>query len=188
LLEAIEAGIRRVRPGIEMGPVISPAARDRIVEFIGTAEREGACVRVDGRGIAVPGREGGYFVGPTLIDRLDPGSSCVREEIFGPVLSVVRAGSLDEAVAIENRSPYGNAASIYTSNGATARHFESRAHAAMIGVNIGVPVPRDPFSFGGWHQSKFGVGDITGRDAIDFWTRKRKTTVKWGAHGSNWMT
>ena len=97
--------------------------------------------------------------------------------------------ALDEALAIENRSPYGNAASIYTASGAAARYFEQHASAGMIGVNIGVPVPRDPFSFGGWNDSKFGHGDLTGRDGISFWTQTKKTTVKWAASGGrSWMS
>ena len=113
----------------------------------------------------------------------------MQDEIFGPVLSVLRVGSLDEALAIENRSPYGNAASIYTGSGAAARYFEQHASAGMIGVNIGVPVPRDPFSFGGWNDSKFGIGDVTGKDAIGFWTQTKKTTVKWSATAArNWMS
>ena len=122
------------------------------------------------------------------MDRLSPNSPAAREEIFGPVLSVLRVGSLDEAIAIENSSPYGNAASLYTTSGAAARYFEARAHAGMIGINVGVPVPREPFSFGGWNESKFGVGDITGDDAIGFWTKSRKTTMKWTSRSSNWMS
>ncbi len=145
-------------------------------------------MRLDGRRVQVAGRELGHYLGPTLLDRLSHDSVCVRDEIFGPVLSILRVATLDEALAIENASPYGNAASIFTTNGAVARHFEARAHAGMVGINIGVPVPREPFGFGGWNDSKFGVGDITGRDAIGFWTKARKTTVKWTPKQSNWMS
>ena len=188
ILDAIEREMVKVRPGVDMGPVISARARERIVSFIDRAERDGADLRLDGRSAEVPGKKGGFYVGPTLIDRLSADSPCAREEIFGPVLSVLRVETLDEAIAIENSSPYGNAASIYTTSGAVARQFEARAHAGMIGVNIGVPVPREPFSFGGWNDSKFGVGDITGRDAIGFWTKARKTTVKWTSRQSSWMS
>jgi malonate-semialdehyde dehydrogenase (acetylating)/methylmalonate-semialdehyde dehydrogenase len=188
IVNAIEAEMKKIRTGIDMGPVISAKARERIASYLSKAEHEGAHLRLDGRDASVAGKEGGYYVGPTLIDRLEPDSVCVKEEIFGPVLSVLRTATLDEALDLENRSPYGNAASIYTTSGATARYFEARAHAGMVGINIGVPVPREPFSFGGWNQSKFGVGDITGRDAVDFWTKKRKTTVKWTAPSSNWMS
>jgi malonate-semialdehyde dehydrogenase (acetylating)/methylmalonate-semialdehyde dehydrogenase len=102
-----------------------------------------------------------------------------REEIFGPVLSIIRTDSVDEAIAIENANPYGNAAAIFTSNGGTARYAVERFKAGMCGVNIGVPVPREPFSFGGWNDSKFGHGDLTGFDGFRFWSKPRKVTTKW---------
>jgi len=190
IVEAIAAEMRTVRAGHDMGAIINPRSRDRITSYIDRAESEGAALLVDGRDPVVPeGKRGGHYVGSTLIDRLTTGSKCVQDEIFGPVLSILRVGSLDEALAIENRNPYGNAASIYTSSGAAARYFEQHASAGMIGVNIGVPVPRDPFSFGGWNDSKFGIGDVTGKDAINFWTQTKKTTVKWAASAArNWMS
>lgn len=188
ILDAIHDEMARLRTGIDLGPVISRTARDRIVGYIQRAESDGAWVRLDGRGATVPGREQGFYVGPTLIDRVRPDAPCARQEIFGPVLTVLRVGTLEEALLIENSSPYGNAASVYTSSGSVARYFESRAQAGMVGINVGVPVPREPFSFGGWNESRFGAGDITGRDAIGFWTQTRKTTVKWGARQGNWMS
>ena len=187
---AIADELRKIRAGHEIGAVISATARDRITSYIDRAESEGAALLVDGRGVVVPEeKRGGFYVGSTLIDQLPKESACLREEIFGPVLSVLRVESLDAALVIENSSPYGNAASIYTSSGAAARHFEQHASAGMIGINIGVPVPRDPFSFGGWNDSKFGTGDITGREAISFWTQSKKTTVKWAAGAArNWMS
>jgi len=189
IITAIEQHMRAIRTGVDMGAIISPKAKNRIESYIDRAQQEGAQVRVDGRGVAVPGKSDGVYVGPTLLDGLNPNSVCVKDEIFGPVLSVLRVNTLDEALAIENASPYGNAASIYTSSGATARYFEQHANAGMIGVNVGVPVPREPFPFGGWNESKFGVGDMTGRDAISFWTKPKKVTVKWTARaGQNWMS
>jgi len=189
LLEALAAEMRSVRAGSSMGSIITARSRDRIRGFIDRAEQDGATLVVDGRSAEVRGREGGFYVNPTLIDRLDPNSECLRDEIFGPVLSVLRVSSLDEALSIEGRSPYGNAASIFTSSGGAARHFEQNARAGMIGINIGVPVPRDPFGFGGWNDSKFGVGDITGPDSIHFWTRSRKVTAKWSASAARgWMS
>ena len=189
LIDAIVETAATVRAGREMGAIISARARDRILGYIDLAESEGADLRLDGRGARVPGREEGYYVNPTVLTGVRRESQVARDEIFGPVLAVLEVDTLDEAIAIENASPYGNAASIYTSNGAVARYFEHRANAGMIGVNIGVPVPREPFSFGGWNDSKFGVGDITGRDGIAFWTKPKKITEKWSAKGSaNWMS
>ncbi len=190
IVEAIAAEMRKVRAGYEMGAIINSRSRDRITSYIDRAESEGAVLVVDGRNPAVPDtKRGGNYVGSTLLDRLSADSKCVQDEIFGPVLSVIRVDSLDEALTIENLSPYGNAASIYTSSGAAARYFEQHASAGMIGVNIGVPVPRDPFAFGGWNDSKFGVGDVTGKDAIGFWTQSKKTTVKWAATAArSWMS
>jgi malonate-semialdehyde dehydrogenase (acetylating) / methylmalonate-semialdehyde dehydrogenase len=189
ILAEIEDRMRQIRPGRDMGAIISAKARDRIVSYIDQAQRDGAEVRVDGRGAVVEGKSKGIYVGPTLLDGLSPQSRCVSDEIFGPVLSVLRVKNLDQALGIENASPYGNAASIYTSSGAAARVFEQRAHAGMIGINVGVPVPREPMGFGGWNQSRFGSGDITGRDAFAFWTRAKKTTTKWTNEGKrNWMS
>ncbi len=190
IIEAIVAEMRTVRAGYDMGAIISRAARDRITDYITKAEASGARLRLDGREPNVPvEKSGGNYVGATMIDGLTPTSPTIHDEIFGPVLSVLRVGSLDEALKIENASPYGNAAAIYTASGASARYFEQHASAGMIGVNIGVPVPRDPFGFGGWNASKFGHGDITGRDAINFWTQTKKTTVKWSAPTKgNWMS
>jgi malonate-semialdehyde dehydrogenase (acetylating)/methylmalonate-semialdehyde dehydrogenase len=111
------------------------------------------------------------------------------EEIFGPVLSIIRVKDIDEALAIENANPYGNAAAVFTQSGGMARYVIDRANAGMIGVNIGVPVPREPFSFGGWNESKFGVGDLTGKSSIHFWTKLKKTTTKWNPEAkTNWMS
>ena len=137
----------------------------------------------------VEGKEGGSYVGATVIDYVTPDMSVAKEEIFGPVISILRTHSLDEAIAIENANPYGNAASVFTQSGANARYVIERASAGMVGVNIGVPVPREPFSFGGWNDSRFGVGDITGKSSIEFWTKMKKTTTKWNAEAkTNWMS
>jgi malonate-semialdehyde dehydrogenase (acetylating)/methylmalonate-semialdehyde dehydrogenase len=115
--------------------------------------------------------------------------SVAQEEIFGPVISIMRTNTLDEAIAIENANPYGNAAAVFTQSGGTARYVIERASAGMVGVNIGVPVPREPFGFGGWNDSRFGVGDITGKSSIEFWTKMKKTTTKWNPESrSGWMS
>ncbi|MCA9600282.1 MAG: CoA-acylating methylmalonate-semialdehyde dehydrogenase [Myxococcales bacterium] len=173
--------------GKDVGPVISKKAEERIGGYISAAQKAGATLRLDGRGKRGP--DGGYWVGPTVIDRVSPDMSVACEEIFGPVLSILRVGSVDEAIALENASPYGNAASIYTTSGAVAEYVTGRVEAGMVGVNIGVPVPREPFGFGGWNQSKFGHGNITGMDGFRFWTRARKVTAKWALRAdNNWMS
>ncbi len=180
---------RQLVPGRTLGPVISAAAKARIERYIDEAEAAGAKVLLDGRKISVQGREQGFYLGPTIIDHVTPEMRIAQEEVFGPVLAIVRAKNVDEALAIENASPYGNAASVYTESGGVAKYFSSKAHAGMLGINVGVPVPREPFSFGGWNESKFGVGDITGRGSIEFWTKSRKTTIKWNREaGTNWMS
>jgi malonate-semialdehyde dehydrogenase (acetylating)/methylmalonate-semialdehyde dehydrogenase len=180
---------KRMVPGRDVGPVISVEAKARIERYIAEAEAAGAEVLVDGRNPTVPGREGGYYLGPTIIDRVTPEMRIAQEEVFGPVLVIIRSRDVDEALAVENASPYGNAASVFTESGGTARYVMERASAGMVGVNVGVPVPREPFSFGGWNDSKFGVGDITGRGSIEFWTRSKKMTTKWNREaGVNWMS
>jgi len=131
----------------------------------------------------VPGREGGFFLGPTVLDGVTPDMRIAREEVFGPVLAIIRADDIDSALAIENASPYGNAAAVFTESGGIARQVMERASAGMIGVNVGVPVPREPFAFGGWNESRFGVGDITGRGSIELWTQTKKITTRWSTTG-----
>ncbi|RHY40204.1 hypothetical protein DYB30_008409 [Aphanomyces astaci] len=145
----------------------------------GQAEAGGATVLVDGRGWAHESK--GYWVGPTVLVHTNPSDAALHHEIFGPVLSIYQVHSFDEALAIENASPFGNAACIYTSHGGNAEYFQSRFRAGMIGVNVGVPVPREPFSFGGMYgtQSKYGDMDITGDGCVEFCTHRRKITAKW---------
>ena len=180
---------RKIIPGENLGAIINKASQERIEKYITEAEQQGAKILVDGRHAKVSGKENGTYIGPTVIDHVTPQMSVATEEIFGPVISIMRTSTVDEALAIENASPYGNAASVFTQNGAMARYIIDRASAGMIGVNVGVPVPREPFSFGGWNESKFGVGDITGKSSIEFWTKLKKSTTKWNAEaGVNWMS
>ena len=189
IVERMKAIASRMIPGKDLGPVISADAKRRIETYIAEAELAGAKVIVDGRRTSVPGREGGYYLGPTIIDYVAPGMRIAQEEVFGPVLVIIRAPDVDKALAIENASPYGNAAAVFTESGGMARYVMERASAGMVGVNVGVPVPREPFSFGGWNESKFGVGDITGRGSIEFWTQAKKMTTKWNREaGVNWMS
>ena len=189
IIEKICDEARKIVPGKNLGAVISKESKERIERYIGEAEKDGAKILVDGRGAKVEGKENGTYVGPTVIDYVKPEMSVAKEEIFGPVISIMRTNTVDEALAIENANPYGNAASVFTQNGGLARYIIDHASAGMIGVNVGVPVPREPFSFGGWNESKFGVGDITGKSSIEFWTKLKKSTVKWNPEaGVNWMS
>jgi malonate-semialdehyde dehydrogenase (acetylating)/methylmalonate-semialdehyde dehydrogenase len=176
--------------GAGMGALIDAAARARLEGAIERAANEGATVLLDGRSPKIPSQyAGGNWLGPTILDHVTVEMECARRELFGPVLSVMRVESLEQALAVEQDNPYGNATSIFTSSGAAARVLSERATSGMIGVNIGVPVPREPFSFGGTKQSKFGHGDITGPAAVDFWTDRKKITTKWAAQSdATWMS
>lgn len=181
--------VKKIIPGENLGAVINKESQQRIESYITQAEKDGARILVDGRNTIVKGKEKGTYVGPTVIDFVRPEMSVAKEEIFGPVISILRTNTVDEALAIENANPYGNAASVFTQNGGIARYIIDHASAGMIGVNVGVPVPREPFSFGGWNESKFGVGDITGKSSIGFWTKIKKSTTKWNPEaGVNWMS
>jgi malonate-semialdehyde dehydrogenase (acetylating)/methylmalonate-semialdehyde dehydrogenase len=189
IIEKLCEEARKIIPGKNLGAIISKKAKERIEGYITEAEKEGAKILVDGRNCVVEGNENGFYVGPTVIDFVRPEMRIAKEEVFGPVLSIMRSETIDEALKIENSSNYGNAASVFTQSGGFARHIADRASAGMIGVNIGVPVPREPFSFGGWNESRFGVGDITGKSSIGFWTQLKKVTTKWNPESkTNWMS
>ncbi len=179
IVERIYEEAKKIVPGENLGSVISKEAKERIERYIDEAEAQGAKVLVDGRNTVVEGKESGYFVGPTVIDFVRPDMKIAKEEVFGPVLSIIRTDDLDEAIRIENSSNYGNASSVFTQNGGLADYVMDRVSAGMVGVNIGVPVPREPFSFGGWNESRFGSNDITGKSSIGFWTKLKKRTTKW---------
>src|SRR5436305_6282194 len=189
IIERMVKIVRGMVPGQHIGPVISREAKKRIEGYITEAEKMGAKVLIDGRGYVVPGKEDGYYVGPTLIDYVTPDMRIAQEEVFGPVMVIIRTKDVDEALDVQHRSPYGNAAAVFTESGGVARYVMENASAGMVGVNVGVPVPRGPFGFGGWNESKFGVGDITGRGSIEFWTKSKKMTTKWNKEaGVNWMS
>lgn len=173
--------------GRDMGAIIDPGALKRIEGAIATAHSEGAKILLDGRGqkSSLASSENGFWIGPTIIDHARSDMECAQMEIFGPVLTIIRASRLDEAVAIANASPYGNAASVFTTRGDVAQYVAHNSNAGMIGINIGVPVPREPFSFGGTKQSRFGHGDITGRSGLDFWSDHKKITTTWPALQTN---
>jgi malonate-semialdehyde dehydrogenase (acetylating)/methylmalonate-semialdehyde dehydrogenase len=189
IIERMANQMRSMIPGVHLGPVISKEAKARIERYISEAEAAGAKVLVDGRNYVVPGKESGYYVGATLLDNVTPDMAIAQEEVFGPVMVIVRAKDVEEAVRVQQQSVYGNAASVFTESGGVARYVMEKASAGMVGVNVGVPVPREPFGFGGWNESKFGVGDITGHGSIEFWTKSKKMTTKWNKEaGVNWMS
>ena len=166
-------------PGSEMGPVVTPQARERIVDYIGQGADAGAKLTVDGRGLDVDG--GGFWVGPTVIDQVDPSMSVYTDEIFGPVLSVVRSPGLDEAIELINRNPYANGAAIFTGSGHEARRFQREVEVGMIGINVPIPVPMAFYSFGGWKDSLFGDHHIHGPEGVRFYTRGKAITARWPA-------
>lgn len=189
LVERVTDLSRQVVPGKNLGAIITEKSKQRIESYIATAKKEGAELRLDGRGASVSGKEKGFYVGPTVLDRVRPEMSVAQDEIFGPVLSIIRCKTVDEAIAIQNKSAYGNGASVYTRSGSLAKYVREKLSAGMIGTNVGVPVPREPFSFGGIKGSKFGTGDITGKSSINFWTDLVKYTTKWDKEaGVNWMS
>jgi malonate-semialdehyde dehydrogenase (acetylating) / methylmalonate-semialdehyde dehydrogenase len=173
-----------------MGAIITRDSKDKIKSAVDAMEKRGAKIRVDGRNPSAPSEyPNGNWLGATVIDGLKAEDESVVTEIFGPVLTIIRVATLAEAIAIENKHPYGNATSIFTTSGAAARYVSDRASNGMIGINIGVPVPREPFSFGGRKQSKFGAGDITGYSSLDFWSDQKKITMKWSEESDkNWMS
>ena len=174
--EAIKVG-PGLEPESEMGPVVTPQARERITGYIDSGERDGARVVVDGRELEVPG--GGFFVGPTLFDGVAPEMEIYRDEIFGPVLGVVRVGTLDEAIALINANPYANGTAIFTGSGQAARRFQREVQVGMIGINVPIPVPMAFYSFGGWKASLFGDKHMHGPEGIRFYTRGKVVTSRW---------
>ena len=166
-------------PGSDMGPLITAAHRDRVAGYVASAESEGADVVLDGREVKVPGGDEGFFVGPTLVDHVTPSMQVYRDEIFGPVLSVLRVGSLAEAIDLVNSNPYGNGTAIFTRDGHAARRFRRDVQVGMVGVNVAIPVPMAYYSFGGWKQSMFGDAHIHGLEGVRFNTRLKSVTTRW---------
>jgi malonate-semialdehyde dehydrogenase (acetylating)/methylmalonate-semialdehyde dehydrogenase len=185
IVAAVSAKAAKVKVGPgrdaanEMGPVITQAAKDRIVGLIDSGHQQGARLTVDGRGLVVPGHEGGFFVGPTVVDDVRTDMDVYREEIFGPVLSVLRVGTVEEAIALINANPYGNGTAIFTSSGEAARRFQRGVKVGMIGINVPIPVPMAYYSFGGWKDSLFGDKHIHGPEGVAFYTRAKVVTSRW---------
>jgi malonate-semialdehyde dehydrogenase (acetylating)/methylmalonate-semialdehyde dehydrogenase len=167
------------QPGADMGPVITAAAKERIEALITSAEQQGATLVVDGRGCTVPGYEGGFFVGPTVVDHVRTDQDVYRTEVFGPVIDVVRVPGLDEAIELINANPYGNGTALFTSSGESAREFRRRVTVGMVGINVPIPVPVAWHSFGGWKDSLFGESHIYGPEGVRFYTRGKVITQRW---------
>ena len=177
------AGRLRTGPGLDpssdMGPLVTGAARDKVSGLIETGVNEGAKLVLDGRGVRVEDHDDGFFVGPTLFDEVRPHMEIYKQEIFGPVLIVLRVADIDEAIQMINDNPYGNGTAIFTANGAAARKFQNEVQVGMIGVNIPIPVPMAFYSFGGWKDSLFGDLHVHGPEGVAFYTRGKVVTTRW---------
>jgi malonate-semialdehyde dehydrogenase (acetylating)/methylmalonate-semialdehyde dehydrogenase len=188
LVERLAARVRTLcvdqgmNPDAEMGPVVTAAHRDKIVGYVEDGVREGARLVVDGRGLAVPGHERGYFLGGTLFDHVTPKMKIYREEIFGPVLCIVRVPDFDAALSLVNEHEFGNGTAIFTSDGLAAREFSHRVEVGMVGVNVPIPVPMAFHSFGGWKSSLFGDHHAHGPEGVRFYTRQKAVTQRWLMH------
>jgi malonate-semialdehyde dehydrogenase (acetylating)/methylmalonate-semialdehyde dehydrogenase len=166
-------------PGAEMGPLITAEHRDKVVSYIDSGVEEGAELVCDGRGLVIPDCEDGYFVGPTLFDRVKPSMKIYRDEIFGPVLSLVRTEHFNDAITLVNENPYANGTAIFTNDGGAARRFQREIQVGMVGINVPIPVPVGFYSFGGWKSSLFGAHSIYGPDGVHFYTRPKVVTTRW---------
>jgi malonate-semialdehyde dehydrogenase (acetylating)/methylmalonate-semialdehyde dehydrogenase len=183
VVSRIKVGPTDRDPEAQMGAVITRQHADRVCELISQAAGQGAKPLTDGRTTRVPSAPGGFFVGPTILDHVRPDMITMKEEVFGPVLNVVRMDDLDAAIELANTSPYGNGAAIFTRSGKAAREFRHRVQAGMVGINIGVPAPMAFFPFSGWHASFFGDLHLQGRESVAFFTQQKVTTTRWFSYG-----
>ncbi len=165
--------------GMEMGPLINKAHRDKVAGYVDAGVSEGATLVTDGRGLKVPNRAGGFFLGPSLFDNVKPSMSIYKDEIFGPVLGTTRVATYDEAIKLINSNPYANGVAIFTNDGGAARKFQHEVEVGMVGINVPIPVPMAYYSFGGWKASLFGDHHIYGRDGVRFYTRTKAITSRW---------
>ena len=185
LVPRVRERVRRLKvgggldPGVEMGPLVTGEHRARVAGYVDRGEADGAELLEDGRGLSVPGHEAGFFLGPCLFDHVTPDMELYRDEIFGPVLAVVRVATYEDALALVNRSPYANGVAIFTNDGGAARRFQHEVHVGMVGINVPIPVPMAYYSFGGWKQSLFGDAHVHGREGVHFYTRGKVVTARW---------
>ncbi|HRN61400.1 MAG TPA: aldehyde dehydrogenase family protein, partial [Luteimonas sp.] len=191
LRERLLAAIANLRVGVstdpdaQYGPVVTAAHKARIEQYIQIGVDEGAELVVDGRGFSLPGHEGGFFLGPTLFDRVTSDMQTWREEIFGPVLQIMRAETLEQAIALPTTHQYGNGVAIFTRNGDAAREFADRVEVGMVGINVPIPVPVAYHSFGGWKRSGFADLNQYGMDGVRFYTRTKVVTQRWPRDGAS---
>jgi malonate-semialdehyde dehydrogenase (acetylating) / methylmalonate-semialdehyde dehydrogenase len=167
------------QPDSEMGPLVTKVHRDKVASYLDSGVADGAVLAIDGRTHPVSGPAGGFWLGPSLLDRVTPQMSCYTDEIFGPVLSVVRAGSYEQALDVINNSPYGNGTAIFTNDGGAARRFTHEVEVGMVGINVPIPVPMAFYSFGGWKSSLFGDTHVHGTEGVHFYTRGKAVTSRW---------
>jgi malonate-semialdehyde dehydrogenase (acetylating)/methylmalonate-semialdehyde dehydrogenase len=184
LVDAISARIGKIRTGdgrrdCDMGPLVTRAHRDRVASYLDAGTADGASLVVDGRTVEPDGEPDGFWLGPSLLDHVTPGMSVYTDEIFGPVLSVLRAQSYDSALELANENPYGNGTAIFTNDGGAARRFVSEVQVGMVGVNVPIPVPMAYYSFGGWKNSLFGDSHAHGAEGVHFFTRGKVVTSRW---------
>ncbi|OZC44727.1 methylmalonate-semialdehyde dehydrogenase (CoA acylating) [Rhodococcus sp. WWJCD1] len=165
--------------GADMGPLVTKAHRDKVASYVDAGEAAGATLVVDGRGVKADGGENGFWLGPTLIDHVTPEMSVYTDEIFGPVLSVVRVDTYDDALELINDNPYGNGTAIFTNDGGAARRFQNEVEVGMVGINVPIPVPMAYYSFGGWKNSLFGDSHAHGTEGVHFFTRGKAVTSRW---------
>jgi malonate-semialdehyde dehydrogenase (acetylating)/methylmalonate-semialdehyde dehydrogenase len=190
LLPELVAAAKAIRVGPtdraaqpDMGPLITAPHRDRVAALVASGEREGARVIADGRGVRVAEAPGGFYLGATIVDEVQPGMTLAREEVFGPVLNVMRMDDLDAAIAAANCSAYGNGAAIFTNSGKAAREFKHRVKAGMVGINVGVPATMAMFPFTGWDESFFGDLHMQGREGVQFYTQQKVVSTRWFGEG-----
>ncbi|GGU68976.1 CoA-acylating methylmalonate-semialdehyde dehydrogenase [Lentzea flava] len=194
LVEKIAARTRDLHPSVlpgtnpdaQMGPLVTGVHRDKVKSYVDAGEAAGASLVVDGRGYAPEGHENGFWLAPTLFDHVTPDMTIYTDEIFGPVLSVVRVNTFEDAVELVNANPYGNGTAIYTGDGLAAREYQRRVHVGMVGINVPIPVPMAYYSFGGWKDSLFGDTHVHGAEGVKFYTRAKAITARWPQqHGVN---
>ena len=185
LIEGVQARIEKLKvgpgdePGVEMGPLVTRAHLDKVRSYVDAGVSEGATLVADGRDLVVEGHEEGFFLGPTLFDRVTPGMSIYKDEIFGPVLSTVRMEHFEEAIGLINENPYGNGTAVFTNDGGAARKFQQEIQVGMVGINVPIPVPLSFYSFGGWKDSIFGSHAIYGPEGVHFYSRQKVVISRW---------